>query len=180
MQTVDQLLNLDPTSLALVVLRTLVVYGVLLVLFRVFGKRELGQMEPFDLVVLLIIANAVQNAMVGPDTSLSGGLLAALTLLLVNRLIGQVSLRYPRLHRLITGSATPLVQDGVLIQENLNREGITEEDLMQAAREHGIGDLADVQLAELEVDGTISIVPREGATTRRRTPHRIRGRKPTG
>jgi uncharacterized membrane protein YcaP (DUF421 family) len=89
-QGTDNLLNLDPIGLALVVLRTVVVYLVLLLLLRLAGKRELGQMTPFDLVVLLVISNAVQNAMVGSDTSLTGGLLAAATLLAVNRLVDQL------------------------------------------------------------------------------------------
>jgi uncharacterized membrane protein YcaP (DUF421 family) len=176
MQGLDQLLNLDPTSLALVLVRTVVVYLVLLAALRLGGKRELGSMTPFDLVVLLVISNAVQNAMVGPDTSLNGGILAALALLALNRLVDWLALRPGRLRAGLVGTPTLLVHDGALIPEHLAREGITEDDLMQALREHGVDDLAQVKTAVLEVDGTVSVVPATAPSIR--TRRRLRGRKP--
>ena len=92
-----------------IVLRTAVVYLVILMGLRLAGKREIGQMTVFDLVVLLLIANAVQNAMVGPDTSLSGGLLAAVVLLVINSLVARLRLRWPALRRVVEGSPTVLV-----------------------------------------------------------------------
>ena len=178
MDAANGVLNLDPASLGLIVLRTMVVYVVLLVGLRVAGKRELGQMTPFDLVVLLIIANAVQNAMVGPDTSLNGGLLAALVLLAVNWLVGRLGLRSPWLRRRLTGDPVLLVPEGDLLETNLRREGIFADEVLQALREHGVDDLRQVKSAVLEVDGTISVVPVDAQSSR--TRRRIRGRKPAG
>jgi uncharacterized membrane protein YcaP (DUF421 family) len=176
-QTPDQLLNLDPTSLALIVLRTLVVYLVLLVALRLSGKRALGQMTPFDLVVLLIISNAVQNAMVGPDTSLNGGLLAALALLALDRGVDRLALRTDRLRLAVIGSPALLVYNGDVVMDHLKAEGLTESEVLQALREHGVDDLAAVKSAVLEVDGTISVIPRDAPSSH--TRRRIRGRKPT-
>jgi uncharacterized membrane protein YcaP (DUF421 family) len=175
-QTAAQLLNLDPTSLGLIVLRTVVVYVVLLLALRVSGKRALGQMTPFDLVVLLVISNAVQNAMVGPDTSLTGGLLAALALLALDRGVDRLALAPGRLRGAVIGSPTLLVHEGQLMLAQLRSEGLTEDEVLQALREHGIDDLVAVKSAVLEVDGTISVVPRDAASSR--TRRRIRGRKP--
>jgi uncharacterized membrane protein YcaP (DUF421 family) len=175
-QTVDQLLNLDLVSLGLIVVRTLVVYLVLFIAIRAAGKREIGQMTPFDLVVLLVISNAVQNAMLGPDNSLNGGILAALSLLVVNRVVARFGLRSRWLQEQLVGQPTVLVNDGQLIQENLRREGVSADEVTQALREHGIEELKTVKLAVLEVDGTISVVPNDAHITR--TRRRVRGRKP--
>ena len=171
----DSLWNLDPLSLGSIVLRTVVVYVVLLAGLRLAGKRELGQMTPFDLVVLLIIANAVQNAMVGPDTSLNGGLLAALVLLAVNWLVGRLGLRSAWLRRGLIGDPVLLVHDGHLLDGTLRREAILEDEVIQALREHGVDDLRQVKSAVLEVDGTISVVSASAESSR--TRRRIRGRK---
>ncbi len=142
-----------------IVLRTTVVYLIILVGLRLAGKREIGQMAIFDLVVLLLLANAVQNAMVGPDTSLLGGVLAALVLLALNAIIAQLRLRWPRLSRLVEGSPTVLVLHGEAVMPHLRREGIDQETLEAALREHGIATIRDVEMAVLELDGSISIVP---------------------
>lgn len=147
-----------------IVLRTIVVYFIVLVGMRLAGKREMGQMTVFDLVLLLLIANAVQNAMVGPDTSLAGGLLAAIVLLLLNALVAQLRLRWPRLRQAIEGSPTILVLHGQLIQEHLRREGLDLESVQAACREHGIADVSSVEMAVLEIDGSISIVPTDEHT----------------
>jgi len=172
----DQLLNLDPVGILTIVLRCVVVYFVLLGMLRLAGKRELGQMTPFDLVVLLIIANAVQNAMVGPDTSLSGGLIAALTLITVNAIVNRTILRSGWLRQQVEGSPTLLVNNGILIRAHLVQEGLTEDVVLQALREHGVEDLQHVKMAVLEVDGTISVVPADAQSSR--TRRRIRGHKP--
>ena len=172
----EAVLNLDALDLAQILLRSVVVYIVLLIVFRLVGKRALGQMTPFDLVVLLIISNAVQNAMVGNDTSLNGGLLAALTLLLVDRLLGYLTLRQRRLGAAVIGSPTLLVYNGQVLEEHLRKEGVGSDEVLQALREHGIDDLVSVKSAVLEVDGTISVIPRDAPSSH--TRHRIRGRKP--
>jgi uncharacterized membrane protein YcaP (DUF421 family) len=142
-----------------IVLRTVVVYGVILVGVRLAGKREIGQVTPFDLVVLLLLANAVQNAMVGPDTSLVGGLLAAAVLLVLDWLIAQAIARWPRARQLVEGSPTLLVMHGQRLLKNMRQEGVDDETVQAALREHGLTDLSEVDMAVLEIDGTISIVP---------------------
>jgi uncharacterized membrane protein YcaP (DUF421 family) len=174
-QNAQALLNLDPVALALVIGRTLVVYFVLLIALRLAGKRALSQMTPFDLVVLLIIANAVQNAMVGADVSLNAGLVAALALLLVDRLVGWLTLRPGRLAAAVTGSPTLLIHDGQLLMDHLRAEGLTEAEVLQALREHGVDDVAAVKNAVLEIDGTISVIARDAPSTH--TRRRLRARK---
>src|SRR5437016_5775637 len=155
-----------------IVVRTVVVYLAVYVGLRLMGKREIGQMTVFDLVVILLIANAVQNAMVGTDTSLQGGILAAFVLLVVNRLVALVRLRGGRFGRIIEGTPTVLVQDGKFVEPHLRREGVEKEELEMAAREHGMSSISEVKLAVLEIDGTISIVP-EGSTVHR-VPRHVR------
>jgi uncharacterized membrane protein YcaP (DUF421 family) len=147
-----------------IAMRTVVIYLAILVGLRLSGKREIGQMTVFDLVVLLLIANAVQNAMVGPDTSLAGGLLAAAVLLVLNAVVARLRLRWPRLRRLVEGSPTLLVLRGQAIAEHLRREGLDQETLEAALREHGVADMSDVEMAVLEIDGSISVVPTGGPT----------------
>ena len=142
-----------------IALRTAAIYLVTLIGLRLAGKREIGQMTVFDLVVLLLIANAVQNAMVGPDTSLTGGVLAAVVLLVLNFLVVRLGLRWPRLRRLVEGSPTLLVLHGQVLADHLRREGLDQETLEAALREHGVADVADVEMAVLEIDGSISVVP---------------------
>ncbi len=149
-----------------ILLRTVAVYLVILVGLRLAGKREIGQMTVFDLVVLLLIANAVQNAMVGPDTSLAGGILAAVALLVTNALVARLRYRWPRLRHWVEGTPTLLILHGDPIQEHLRREGIDDDILTAALREHGITDISTVEMAVLETDGSISVVP-VGDTARR-------------
>jgi uncharacterized membrane protein YcaP (DUF421 family) len=153
-----------------ITLRTAVVYLVALIGLRLAGKREMGQMTVFDLVVLLLIANAVQNAMVGPDTSLTGGVLAAVVLLVVNAAVARLRLHWPRLRRLVEGSPTLLVLHGEVLADHLRREGLDQETLEAALREHGVADVADVEMAVLEIDGSISVVPAGGTTTHVKRP----------
>lgn len=153
-----------------IVFRTAAIYLTILVGLRFAGKRELGQMTVFDLVVLLLIANAVQNAMVGPDTSLSGGVLAAVVLLVLNALVARLRLRWPALRRAVEGSPTVLVLRGEVITDHLRREGLDQDTLEAALREHGVADLGDVEMAVLEIDGSISVVPVGGATKHVKRP----------
>jgi uncharacterized membrane protein YcaP (DUF421 family) len=174
----EGILNLDPISMAVVVFRSLVVYVALLGGLRLAGKRELGQMTSFDLVVILVISNAVQNAMLGPDSSLSSGLIAAGTLLGANWVVNRIVQASPWLSRQLTGTPSLLLHDGQLIDEHLRNEGITRAEVLQALREHGVEDLASVKMAVLEVDGTISVIPSDASSSR--TRRRLRGRKPVG
>ena len=141
------------------VIRPLVVYLALLLGLRLFGRRELGQMTPSDLVVILLIANSLQNAMVGPDTSVTGGLLAAMTLLVANRVLARLRNRLPWLQRISEGDPVLLISGGRVLTEHLRHEKIELKELEQAAREHGISELTEVDTAVLEVDGTVSIIP---------------------
>jgi uncharacterized membrane protein YcaP (DUF421 family) len=154
-----------------ILLRTFVVYLTVLVLLRVAGKRELGQMTPFDLVVILVIANAVQNAMTGGDNSLIGGILAASTLTAVNIAVGRWGSRVPVFRRLVACEPRLLLRDGKPLQDALDEERIDIEELEMAARQHGIADLGDVTAAVLEEDGSISIIPKEGTKVRRSPRH---------
>lgn len=147
------------TPIITIALRTVIIYFVILVGFRLTGKREIGQFTPFDLVLILLIANAVQNAMVGPDVSLTGGIVAAVTLLVVNYIVSFIADRSRIVRELTAGTPTLLVNDGGIIERHMRREHITMDDLQAAMREHGIDSVSDVQIAVLEVDGSISIVP---------------------
>ena len=146
----------SPHVLLEVTLRTAVVYIVVLVGVRLSGKREVGQMTPFDLTLLLLISNAVQNAMTGPDTSLLGGVVAASTLLLLNYLIAEVSGGNRRFRKLVQGQPSLLIHDGEVIMSHMVREHVSMDELHRALREHGISSSKDVALAVLEVDGSIS------------------------
>jgi uncharacterized membrane protein YcaP (DUF421 family) len=139
-----------------VVLRTAVVYFVVLLGVRLSGKREVGQMTPFDLTLLLLISNSVQNAMTGPDNSLMGGVAAALTLLLLNYVVADLSGANRRFRKLIQGQPSLLIHDGQIIAAHMAKEHVSMDELERALREHGISSYKDVALGVLEVDGSIS------------------------
>ena len=163
------------TPLWQIVVRTMIVYAVVVLGLRLLGKRQLGQMTIFDLVMILLIANAVQNAMVGTDTSLGGGLVAALTLLAVNAAVTRLVNLSPFAERLFEGAPTLLVKDGGFVSENLRREGLAQEEVEMAIREHGIETADGVRVAYLEPDGTISVIPIDAKVLRgRRKVRRLR------
>ncbi|MES1228398.1 MAG: YetF domain-containing protein [Armatimonadota bacterium] len=141
-----------------IVARTLVVYLLLLLGVRFAGKREIGQMTPFDLVILLLLSNAVQNAMTGPDNSLAGGIVSALTLLVANFIVSRLSYRIAPVRRFIDGMPVILVAHGEVSHSNLRHEGITFDELMGALREHECERVDEVELATLEIDGDISVI----------------------
>lgn len=144
-----------------IVLRTAVIYLLVLLGVRLSGKREVGQMTPFDLTLLLLLSNSVQNAMTGPDTSLAGGAVAAATLLILNYLVAEVSGGNRRFRKLIQGQPSLLIHDGQVITSHMAREHVSMDELQRALREHGVSSYHDVALAVLEVDGAISIVKYE-------------------
>jgi len=157
-----------------VALRTSVVYFALLIGLRLTGTRQLGQMSTFDLVLLLIIANAVQNAMVGPDTSLTGGLVAAGVLIGWHRVIDWWRLRSRGVSKLLAGEGIMLIHAGRILDEHCVRAGITHDELRQALREHGVASVQDVMLAVLEPDGAISVVRYDDVKPGDRPHRRIR------
>ena len=139
-----------------VILRTAVIYSVVLLGVRLSGKREVGQMTPFDLTLLLLISNAVQNAMTGPDTSLLGGVVAAATLLVLNYFIAEISGGNRRFRKFVQGQPSLLIHDGQVLASHMAKEHVSMDELQRALREHGIASYHDVALAVLEVDGSIS------------------------
>ena len=142
--------------LAQIVIRTAVIYGLVLLGVRLSGKREVGQMTPFDLVLLLLLSNAVQNAMTGPDTSVAGGAAAAGTLLILNYLVAEMSGMNRGFRRWVQGEPSLLVHNGKVVQAHMAREHVSLDELQRSLREHGISSVQDVALAVLEVDGSIS------------------------
>ena len=141
-----------------IVLRTSVSYVLVLVGILLTGKREVGQMTPFDLTLLLLLSNAVQNAMVGPDSSLLGGIVAALVLLGLNYLLAEVAGFNRRFRKLVQGSPTLLIHNGQCITDHIAKEHLSMDELNRALREHGVNEIKDVALAVLEVDGAISVL----------------------
>ncbi|HET6233252.1 MAG TPA: YetF domain-containing protein [Longimicrobiaceae bacterium] len=140
------------------IIRTLAVYVFLLAVLQLAGKRELGQLNPFDLVVLLLLSNAVQNAIIGNDNSLLGGMIGAITLLLANYLVVRFLYRHPKLDELIEGSPEKLIENGAFIEHALEKNLITKAEIHAAARRQGIEDLSTVACSRLEVGGTISFL----------------------
>lgn len=157
----EALFGSGPTLL-FTALRVSVVYLVLLALLYLGGRRTLGQLTPFDLVTLLLISNVVQNAMIGPDTSLAGGLLGAAVLLVLNHIVASSG----PLRRWLERNPVMLVYQGEVIPEHIRREGVSLADLEAAVREHGFADLTTVETAVLEMAGTISVIPKAPVQTK--------------
>ncbi|HIE1099536.1 MULTISPECIES: YetF domain-containing protein [Stenotrophomonas] len=141
------------------ILRAVVVYVVVLGMVRLSGKRALGQITPFDVLLIVLLGNAVQNALLGTDTSLGGGLLLAATLILLNYGVGWVSTRNRRIERLVEGEPVVIARDGRLFETVLRREQVTRADFEAAMRQQGCLGVEDVALALLEINGHITIIP---------------------
>jgi uncharacterized membrane protein YcaP (DUF421 family) len=161
-----------------IVYRSVIVYAAIVVGMRLTGSRQLGQMTPFDLVLILLIANAVQNAMVGSDVTVLGGLTAAATLLLLNRAVAFTTDRIPALRKALEGEPVIVLSNGKLLEKHIMKAGLSDDMVLQSMREHGFDDPKEVRLAILEVDGTISIIPTGGGVVR--TRHRVRAVRPGG
>lgn len=138
------------------VVRSVVVYGFLIILLRIAGKRTLGQLTSFDLVVLLLLSNTVQNAIIGNDNSLLGGLLGAVVLIAANYLVVRLLYNHRKAERAIEGSTSVLVHHGKFMDVNMKRQLITRAELQSAARRQGITRMADVRVARLETGGALS------------------------
>lgn len=134
------------------------VYVFIVAAIRIFGKKEFAQLSVFDLVFVLLISNAVQNAMVGSDTSLTGGLVAATTLFAVNSLFKYLTFRFPGLRTFISGDPKILIYNGKVNETNLRSEHISLNELLETIHEHGSRSIQDVDLAVLETDGNISVL----------------------
>ncbi len=158
-----------------IVVRCVVIYLTLLVGLRLMGKRQVGQLTPFDLLLLLLLSNAVQNAMIGPDTSLFGGLVAAVTLFGLNYLVARVARASGRAAQILEGTPTLLIRDGDFLEAHLASEGISRADILRALREHGVDDPSAVRSAILEVDGSISVLRTDDMPQIPKPHHRIGG-----
>jgi uncharacterized membrane protein YcaP (DUF421 family) len=143
------------------ILRAVVVYLFLLALLRVTGKRQVGQLAPFDLVLLLVLSNAVQNSMNGGDNSLVGGLVSALTLVLLNLGLGVLTYRNKRLERWLEGEPVVLVHNGKLNVRVLEHASLTRHELDAALRAAGCADIGQVHVAVLENNGIVTVIPRK-------------------
>jgi uncharacterized membrane protein YcaP (DUF421 family) len=148
------------SDLLSVALRTAIVYVCLVLGFRFLGKREAGQLSTLDLVVLLVIANAVQNAMVGENTSLVAGLLAAAIILVLDLLLHAAANRWKPVRDALDGEPTLLVEDGRILFENLRREGISDRELAVALRQNQLMRADEAMFVFLETNGQISVIPR--------------------
>lgn len=157
LQTLSHDMFFLPVPLAEKILRPIVVYLCLVVFLRLFGKRELAQLNPFDLVVLLSLSNTVQNAMIGEDNSVSGGIVGAFSLLAINWALAWVLYRAPKATVLLAGKAATLIQDGEVDQEELKKQSLTHEDLISVLNKNGFNDPADVQACVLEPNGTFFV-----------------------
>jgi uncharacterized membrane protein YcaP (DUF421 family) len=134
--------------------RPVIVYLVLVVLLRVFGKRELAQLNPFDLVVLLSLSNTVQNAIIGDDNSVSGGVIGAVGLLAINWIVARMLFRSPKLTKLLGGQPTVLIRNSKIDEKALERESLTIEELMDVLHKQGFEGLYQVKNCTLEPNGT--------------------------
>lgn len=143
------------------ILRAVVVYVLVLAMVRMAGKRTMGQFTPFDMLLIVLLGNAVQNALLGKDTSLGGGLLLAATLIALNYAVGWLSARSPRAERVIEGEPVVLARHGQLLRDVLRRELVSKADFAQAMREAGCAELEDVEVALLETNGHIAIIQRQ-------------------
>jgi len=156
------------------IVRSAVIYFALIVALRLFGKRQIGQFTIFDLVLILLVANAVQPAMTGPDNSLLGGLIIIGSLVAVDGVVGLARARIPIVNGLLEPTPTVLAEDGKWEPKAMEEQDVTLEDGEMALREHGIADIEDVQLAVLEADGSISVIPKEASGAGRRPRRRFR------
>jgi uncharacterized membrane protein YcaP (DUF421 family) len=155
-------------------LRSIVIYLAMILALRLFGKRQIGQFTIFDLVLILLIANAVQPAMTGPDNSLLGGLIIIGSLVVADSIVGFARARIRFVNELLEPKPTVIAEDGKWLPKAMEMEEVTLADGEMALREHGVGDIDDVDLAVLEADGSISVVPKDRGRGGRRPRRRFR------
>jgi uncharacterized membrane protein YcaP (DUF421 family) len=146
------------------ILRPIIVYVFLIIGLRLSGKRELAQLNPFDLIVLLTLSNTVQNAIIGNDNSVTGGIIGAASLLAVNYLVVRFLYDHRKIDQLVEGRADILIEDGKIHEQKLKRELITKQELAAAARKQGFNSLSEVHQCVLEPGGTLSFTAKKPAT----------------
>ena len=161
-----------------IILRSVAVYFFMIIALRIFGKKELSQLNTADVILILLISNSVQNAMVGADTSLYGGMIAAFSLFLINFIFKKVMLKSKFIKGLVQDKPEILIHNGKTEFKTLARLGITSEELEEAMREHGIEYYKDVKLAMFEIDGNISII--SGNENLKQTHHKRKVHKSLG
>jgi uncharacterized membrane protein YcaP (DUF421 family) len=161
LSTISESMFHMPLPLVEKILRPVVVYLALVLLLRVFGKRELAQLNPFDLVVLLSLSNTVQNAIIGEDNSVTGGIIGAVSLLTINWIVVRILFRSPRLNRALEGRPAVLIREGHIDRKALEREALTREELVEVIHRQGFEHLHDVHRCELEPNGTFYIEGRD-------------------
>lgn len=161
-----------------ITLRSVAVYFFMIIALRIFGKKELSQLNTADVILILLISNSVQNAMVGADTSLYGGIIAAFSLFLINFIFKKVMLKSKFIKELVQDKPEILIHNGKTEFKTLARLGITSEELEEAMREHGIEYYKDVKLAMFEIDGNISII--SGNENLKQTHHKRKIHKTLG
>ena len=159
-------------DVAIIAAKTAIIYVFLIGGLRLLGKRELGQMSLYDLVMIIVLGNAVQNAMINNDNTLGGGIVAAIVLLVLNRGFNELVVRSKRVERIMVGEPVLIVHDGVVMKDRMRRQGMTQEQLDAALREHGLDSLDSVHSCILEVDGTVSCIPRQAAVMKTRRHYR--------
>lgn len=161
-----------------ITLRSVTVYFFMILALRVFGKKQLSQLNTADVILILLISNSVQNAMVGNNTSLYGGLVAALALFFINFIFKKVMSKSPFIKKLVQDTPEILVHNGKIEFETVSRLGITNDELQEAMREHGVEYYKDVKLAMFEIDGSISII--SGSDNLKQTHHKRKIHKTLG
>ncbi len=154
-------MNFLQDSILNIIIRSSVVYLFIIIAIRLFGKKELAQLSVIDLVFILLISNSVQNAMVGPDSSLAGGLIAAGTLFALNYLFKFIIYKFPQFAKILQGEPLMLIYKGRINNKNLSKAKLTMAEIHESIREHGVAGVSEVDLAILEIDGNISILSNE-------------------
>ncbi len=143
------------------IIRPIIVYAILLLAFRLFGRRELAQLNPMDFTVLLMLSNTVQNAIIGEDNSVTGGIIGAAALLSINWVLNWLTYRYPRLEALTEGKPLTLIEDGVMDKKTIHDQQISVQDFHEVLHRQGIDDVRHIRRAVLEASGTITVIPRD-------------------
>lgn len=157
-----------------IILSSTAVYAFIIIAIRLFGKTEIAQLSVADLVFIMLLSNSVQNAMVGSNTSLLGGLIAAASLFIVNAVFKECMYRIPGFERLMQGESIMLVYHGRVNDNNMKKAHLTTNELLEAIREHGVSGIGSVDLAVLEVDGNISVLSNDFQKKTTRTIHKSR------
>ena len=156
-----------------IVVRSVSVYVFMVIALRIFGKKELSQLNTADVILILLISNSVQNAMVGSNTSLWGGITAAVALFIINLIFKKIMINSKFVKEWVQDKPEILIHDGKIDFKTLSRLGITDDELKEAIREHGVEHYADVKLAMFEIDGNISIISDDGKLKQTRHKRRI-------